>query len=299
MLTINPKYFLFGRHFGFVPYFFPGAVALIAWLFSKHRMDRWRLAAFAGVLLATLVLLVITPYTWNGGGGPPGNRYFIGIYPALFFLAPPLSSWLPALIAWIGGALFTAKMLVNPFVSAKYTWETTERGFARRLPVELTMANDLPVMLLQPERGNITCSERNPAVKLYLLDRHAWAPEPDDQPGPDGLWIGGGGRADIIVRTDHPIDHLNVTAVSPIRTVFHVSAGADTVVIPLSPGTPRTFDVPAAGVQGCCLRYAYLLSGRSTEGFIPRLVDRSSQDDRNLGVRISFAAVPKSAPSSP
>jgi hypothetical protein len=155
------------------------------------------------------------------------------------------------------------------------------------------MARDLPVMLLQPDRGNITYSQQNPVVKLYLLDQHAWAPEPDDQPGPDGMWIAGAGRADIIVRTDQPIDHLAVTASSPIQTVFHISAGRSPVVVRLAPGTPATFDVPVDGRQGF-QSYSYLLSARSTEGFIPRLNDRASQDGRNLGVRIAFRAVPRS-----
>ena len=96
---------------------------------------------------SALVLLLFAPYSWSGGGGPPGNRYFLSVYPAMFFLMPPLGSAAPALLAWLGGALFTAKILVNPFASAKFTWQITERGFARRLPVELTMAPDLPVML--------------------------------------------------------------------------------------------------------------------------------------------------------
>ena len=28
----NVEYFLVGRHFGFVPYFFPGVVAIVLWL---------------------------------------------------------------------------------------------------------------------------------------------------------------------------------------------------------------------------------------------------------------------------
>ena len=41
--------------------------------------------AVAGSVLA---LLVFAPYSWSGGGGPPGNRYFMSLYPALLFLTP-------------------------------------------------------------------------------------------------------------------------------------------------------------------------------------------------------------------
>ena len=35
--------------------------------------------------------LVLTPWTWNGDGGPPGNRYFLSTYPLMVFLLLVLS----------------------------------------------------------------------------------------------------------------------------------------------------------------------------------------------------------------
>ena len=192
----NVKYFLVGRHFGFIPYFFPGAVALVAWAFSRDRFQPWRVLTVGAVVFATITLLIVLPYTWSGGGGPPGNRYFITIYPALFFILPPFEGSASALIAFSGGALFTAKMVVNPLYSAKFTWEATERGWARRLPVELTMANDLPVMLDPSIKGRIPYGH-DPAVLLYFLDQHAFPPEPH------GMWISGSGRDYVRQLADH------------------------------------------------------------------------------------------------
>ncbi len=279
----NVKYFLVGRHFGFLPYFFPGVVALLLWARSRERLVAWRLLNLAGVVGSALVLLLFLPYTWSGGGGPPGNRYFLSVYPALFFIVPPLAWTGPAILAWVGGALFTAKMLVNPFVAAKFTWETTQRGFARRLPVELTMANDLPVMLDTSLRGRIPYGA-DPQLLLYFLDQHAFPPEPQ------GMWVAGDGRADIIVRCEDVIDHLTVTAVSPIRTVFSMSMGKETVTRTLQPRTPVTFEVPASGVRGLN-SYAYLLTALSSDGFTPRLQDPNSQDQRNLAVQVTLQAI--------
>ena len=191
----------------------------------------------------------------------------------------------PGLIAWIGGALFTAKMLIDPFGAAKHPNDITARGFARRLPVEVTMANDLPIMLEGP-RAHSWFHD----VLLYFLDEHAYNPEP---PGPDGqewLWIAGDGRADILMRCEWPIDRFIVTAFSPIHTTFTVSAGKETVTVPIVPGKETTFEVHAAGVRDHH-SYAYLFSARSSDAFIPRLTDSSSTDARNLGVRIRFNAV--------
>ncbi|MGE3511534.1 MAG: hypothetical protein AB7N65_21910, partial [Vicinamibacterales bacterium] len=280
---LNVKYFLLGRHFGFVPYFFPGVVALFLWARARDRFVAWRLLNLVGIGGSALVLLLFLPYTWSGGGGPPGNRYFLSVYPALFFVVPPLAGSGAALLAWTGGALFTAKMLVNPFAAAKFTWEAPQRGFARRLPVELTMANDLPVMLDTSLRGRIPYGA-DPQLLLYFLDQHAFPPEPM------GMWVAGDGRADIIVRCEDPIDHLAITAVSPIRTVFSMSMGGETVTRTLEPGKPVTFAVPARGVRGLN-SYAYLLSAISSDGFTPALRDPLSRDGRNLSVLVTMQAV--------
>ena len=163
------------------------------------------------------------------------------------------------------------------------TWETAQRGFARRLPVELTMANDLPVMLDPSIKGRIPYGH-DPTVLLYFLDQHAYPPEPD------GMWVAGGGRADIIVRTNNRIDHFTMTVSSPINTRFTVSAGAESRTMALLPEKKVTFDVPASGIKGF-RSYAYLMSAQSSDGFVPHLRDPKSPDYRNLGVQVTFQAI--------
>jgi hypothetical protein len=278
----NSKYFLIGRHFGLIPYFFPGIVAVALWLFSSARGTPWRVLTFLSFLASAIVLLLVMPYTWSGGGGPTGNRYLLSIYPVLFFLIPPINAIGPIVVAWVVGGLFTAKILLNPFAAAKYPYITVERGPARWLPVELTMANDLPVMLA-PGRGRIPYGH-NPTVLLYFLDQNAFPPEPP------GMWVAGGRRADILVRSDDPIQYLNVRAESPIPTTLSLSMGRDNVEVTLQPGQPTTFPVRARGVRDE-LGYAYLLSASSSGGFIPSLRDPGSTDYRNLGALVNFSAV--------
>jgi hypothetical protein len=281
----NVGYFLFGRHFGFVPYYFPGIVAVVAWLMSSSRRDAWRVLTFLGFAVASALLLLVLPFTWSGGGGPPGNRYALSAYPVLLFLMPPTASTIPGLTAWLVGALFTAKMLVSPFGAAKFTWELYERGMARRLPVELPMSQDLPVALAQPMRSPIPYS--NPGLRLSFLDQNAWPPEPP------GMWVSGAGRAEIILRAERPVRQLAVEAESPIRTTLTVTLGGDAVTTTLQPGKPVAFDVPAGRpVPGRYGDSVYLLTTHSSDGFVPHLVD-GSPDYRNLGALVRFRAVLK------
>jgi len=286
----NVVYFLAGRHFGFLPYFFPGAVAIAAWLFSRSRRDAWRLLAFLAFAASALGFIIGLPYTWSGGGGPPGNRYLLNFYPTLFFLVPGVNVAAPAVVAWIGGALFTAKMLVNPFVAAKYPYLTTEKGPARRLPIELTMVHDLPYML-DAGRARIPYGH-DPTMFLYYLDQNAFPPEPP------GMWVSGAGRADVIVRTVDPIDHLLVTAESPIDTMLTMSLGAETVSVRLAPQKPQTFVLKAGPSVHYVRGWAVVMSVRSSEGFVPHVSDPKSPDFRNLGALVRFSAV-SASPGTP
>jgi len=297
----NVEYFLVGRNFGFVPYFFPGVIAVAWWLMSSARRDRWRLLVFGTAVAAAIETLIVLPWTWSGGGGPLGNRYFFAVYPLFLFLMPPGATVAPGALAWIGGALFTAKLLVNPFWAARYPYLVMEKGPLRRLPVELTMANDLPARIAQPLRGPVQY-RFDPGARLYFLDQNAWPPEPTAM-GPDGrpvhsIWISGSGRADIIVRTPWPLDRLEMEGESPIATVVTVALGAEPVTVQMAPGKVYTFNVNAKGVHGFG-DYNYLLTTVSTEGFIPHLMEPANMDYRNLGAQIRFRPIISAGTSSP
>jgi hypothetical protein len=142
------------------------------------------------------------------------------------------------------------------------------------------MANDLPVMLAQPLRGHVHYGPYDDrGLILYFLDQNAWPPEPE------GMWVSGAGRADVIVRTVKPIERLLVEARSPIHTVLTVALGAEPVTVTLQPGKLAAFTVAASGVHGFG-DYNYLMTARSTEGFVPHLLDPLNTDYRNLGAQL-------------
>jgi len=101
------------------------------------------------------------------------------------------------------------------------------------------------------------------------------------------MWVSGSGRAEVIVRADYPVEAIEVEAESPIRTRLTVSLGSRPVTVPLEPHKTVTFRVPASGVRGLN-DFNYLLTARSTEGFVPHLIDPASTDYRNLGAQLRF-----------
>jgi len=283
-LGLNLGYFFVGRHAGLVPYYFPAIVAIVLCLVHWRGAPLWRWLLLGAAAVTALGLLVWIPFTWAGGGGPPGNRYYLSVYPVIFFATPPLTSLVPGIIAWVGGALFTAQILVNPFTGSKRPWLNTVSGPARLLPVEVTMVNDLPVMI-NGARARVPYG-RDPQLLLYFLDDHAYSPEPA------GIWIAGRQRADIIVRTGMPLDHLRIRMRSLVDNSITITAG----------GPGRTASVPAGSVVQVAVPvestltrggHGFVLSVDVADGAVPRLVDPRSRDRRFLGVLLQIEGVPR------
>ena len=289
LMARNVEYFLVGRHFGFVPFFFPGVVVVIWALWRRPELRGWHLLILGAAAATAVGLFVVTPYSWSGGGGPSGNRYYMSVYPVLFFIMPPLRSIGPALVAWLGGAVFTAQILIHPFVSAKQPYLSGQRGAFRWLPVELTMVNDLPIVL-DAVRSRVLYHE-DPTVLLYFLNDDAYLPE-----GPR-IWIGGGSHGDVIMRTDGPITALSVTLSAPIDNEVTVRIGGSETTVQLRAGVPKEVTLAPRGVVSR-QTWAYLLTVTTRDGFVPRLRDPSSTDSRYLGVELRLTPT-VDVPASP
>ncbi|MFP5288345.1 MAG: hypothetical protein ACLGI9_21600, partial [Thermoanaerobaculia bacterium] len=109
LLGWNVLYFLAGRNAGVLPYFLPLVLGFFA---ARGDRDRWAIP-FA-VLVAAACFLLIRPFNFYGGG-PLGNRYFLALYPVLWFLAAR-----PARPVW---ALLVAA-LAAPFLWPLWTHPT-------------------------------------------------------------------------------------------------------------------------------------------------------------------------------
>jgi hypothetical protein len=284
-LGLNLYYFFLGRHAGFVPYFFPGLVVLVMWLVKWREIRIWQVLLFGATAASTLGLLVMLPQTWNGGGGPIGNRYFLNYYPALFFLVPPLGSVVAPAIAWIGGTLFTAQALVNPFMAARQPYINADHGAVRMLPIELTMVDDLPIKL---DRWRIDFPvAKNPDLVLYLIDENVYAPEPA------GVWVHGERRGDLLLRSRVPLRALHVTLSSPIPNTAEVSMEGREASVDLKPGEPVDVLLNSNGGVYAKGWFNYVLSVTPTHGFVPMNVDPASSDNRFLGVLLHLQGVSK------
>ncbi len=194
---LNPKlagwnvlYFLAGRNVGVLPYFLPLLLGFFAF-----RGERGRWAIPLAVAAAALAFLLLRPFNFYGGGAL-GNRYFVPLYPALWFMAAK-----PARPAW---ALMVAA-LASPFLAPLWAHPTAyplgENGDYRHvssiaqrwLPYETTQSG-APGQQVAVGGG----------LWVKLLNHSVWAS------GRSGrLRIAGGSRGELLVGSPQPLDALH------------------------------------------------------------------------------------------
>jgi len=242
-----------------------------------------------------LTLLLLTPFTYSGGGGPVGNRYFLSFYPLFLFLTPALPGMASAGVALAVGAMFTAKILIDPFNMSFYAGEHTKFGPLRWLPIELTLLNDLP-MAASPDRSKRLLGGM-PQVLAYFPDDNAFDPEGE------WFWVKGKSRAEVILRAPvadagggrfvtKAITKLSIeiqNGARPDRVT--VSTGRESQTLAMKP--EEVARVTMAVEDGVPYRrdeqptsYVYVVSIETTSGFVPFLEAPGAKDSRFLGARV-------------
>jgi hypothetical protein len=277
-------YFVVGRNSGMLPYFFPGLFAVIAFLWPGKPRAVWQWLILAVAIAEVVLFAIWIPYDYFGGGGVIGNRYFMNTYGLLLFLIPPIESVVTALIPWAIGALFTARIALNPFYSSFNPESHTESGPQRLLPVELTLLNNLPITT-RIERVRVWFGTA-PRFQVYFLDDNAYPREGD------AFWVRGDSRTDLVLKAVDPATKLRLTVnAGGSAAHFVASSGGQSVSKDLGQGESAVLELPLpAGFpyQGA---NAWSVTLSVSGGFVPMFTE-GARDNRFLGVMVKPELVP-------
>jgi hypothetical protein len=280
----NLVYFFVGRHSGMLPYFFPGLVALAVFLWPRTRRLGWQWLVFAAVVGETLLQLVWLPYTYYGGPGVLGSRYYMNIYGLQLFLLPGLSSVALALLPWVVGSVFTAKITLNPFYSSFHPHEHAKAGPLRWLPIERTLINDLPINVRVDRVRQLF--GQGPRFQIYFLDDNAY---PRDG---DSFWIRGQSRADLLFKTPEPVRQLRLAVDNgPVPTNVRVTVDGRVVEATLGRNESTVVQVPVGPGSPYLGTRVWVVTIAVDSGYVP-LFDVGGEDVRYLGVKVSPQLLP-------
>jgi hypothetical protein len=285
-------YFFVGRFSGLVPYFFPAVFALLFFVAGIRRRPAWQYLVVATAFGQILLFVIATPYTWNGGGGSVGNRYFMNAYGLFLFALPVTSRLWVALTPWIIGSVFTAPLVLNPFYSSFYPGSYAKHGPLRMFPVELTLVYDWPINT-DESRVRVWFGDHegrgDPGFQIYFFDENAYLPEGDKT-----FWVKGESRSEFLIKTDRPMKQavitltaglvptdVDITVAGRSQRVSLRAGEQQRVMFALPPGFPyqATWPVWTASVS-------------SSRGFVPIFYEADTTDTRYLGVRVDPVLVP-------
>ena len=283
-LAHNLEYYFVGRYAGMAAYFFPAVFALGAFLFAPRRRPLWQWLVLAAGIAQMLLFLITLPYTWLGGGGSVGNRYFMGVYGIFLFLLPPLNSVAAALVPWALGGLFVTPLVLNPFVASFRPGDNAKRGPLRLLPPELTLVNDLPVNT-DTSRVRIWFGDNpdlhDPGFQIYFLDDNAYGREADRS-----FWVKGASRAEFLIKTDRPMKRAVMTLTAgplPTDVTVSIAGRSQSVHVPADQSQQIAVTL-SPGFWYQARAFVWVVSISSSTGFTP--VFYGSADTRYLGVRV-------------
>lgn len=280
----NVLYFFIGRHSGMLPYFFPGLLALALFLWPRTRRVGWQWLVFAAVVGESLLQLVWLPYTYYGGPGVLGSRYYMNVYGLQLFLLPAVTSLAPALLAWFAGALFTAKITLNPFVYSFQPQEHAKSGPLRWLPIERTLVNDLPINVRTDRVRQLF--GQGPRFQIYFLDDNAY---PRDG---DSFWVRGTSRADLLFKTPEPARQLRLAVENgPKPSTVTVTVDGRDVQATLQPGESTVVQMPIGPGSPYQGTRVWVVTIASSSGHVP-LFDVGGEDARYLGVKVTPSLIP-------
>ncbi|HXO22088.1 MAG TPA: hypothetical protein VOA87_19395 [Thermoanaerobaculia bacterium] len=280
------EYFVFGRHTGLLPYF---PFALFAFgLYLSGPRDRSRHLLLLAVAGYCLSLVLLRPDNYQGGLGFLGNRYFASIYPALLFLPGRMAAKRSLILPFAAAGLWTASLVAVPLQAI--TPEATLQAHARTatfqaLPLELTLLNKIPGYFLRGWGDGVWVV---PKQNFFADERN-----------PNGVWVRGACRSEVVLVTVAPVDAVRFRAYS-LSDVneLDVDSGVDRVRVVFDSeakreGTPIELKVePVAKDLGFFPQapheYFYRFTLTDTDGLVPAHRNPQSDDLRYLGVFLSF-----------
>jgi hypothetical protein len=289
-LLHNAGYVIVGRNAGLIAYFFPAVFAIAAFLGAGRRRRPWQSLVLAAGLAQIVLFIIATPYTWNGGGGSVGNRYFMSAYGVFLFLLPPIASIGLSLVPWIVGSMFVAPLVLNPFAASFTPGDIAKSGPLRVFPVELTLIYDLPI---NNEAARVrqwygdNPGQGDPGFQIYFLDDSSYGRETDKS-----FWTRGESRAEFLIKTDRAMKRAVFTLTAgPVATDVKISVDGRSQRVHLGRDASQqvTFALgPGFLYQGTWPVWRASVS--SSTGFTP--VFHGSDDTRYLGVRVKPVLVP-------
>lgn len=219
--------FLRGRDVGVLPYYTPLLLGLLA-----APRGRVRIALLVAVALSVAAFFYLRPFNFWGGGGAIANRYFLPLYPALWFLPTQRRGVVPVLVV----TALAAPFLYPTWTSPRAYPLTAANGYRWVSPVATA------VLPTETSQSHLKPGGRDDVVHGALWLRFV-TPGIGYDAGRDELSLGTGEKAEVLLGSPQPLAGL-VVDLAPGSTDLVVTGAARGTAV--SGTTPLALGGPSA-----------------------------------------------------
>lgn len=290
IFILNVFYFIFGKFTGIFIYFFPAVYLLAFFWFQKK--DPEDIIVLLAIGAGILFYLVITPNNYFGGSGAVGNRYFLSLYPFLFFLGYRNRTFK---YAWVI-PLVTLTLLSGPFVNShRFTKVARWSGLSfpiKFFPVEKTQYRALPTNENRDAFGtHFKCGENR--YRVYFLNNHFFRIRDYDKKGNAlGFMTLGNRQTDLFIRSPEKARGFEITITNiPRRNTLFLQVEDRKRRIVLKPRQKKTFSF--SGIHGLRIdrSWLYLVKVRSGDSYIPLMNTEDNTSADHHGVYVTCRVI--------
>lgn len=207
----NPVYFLVGEHVGLLPYFLP----LVLVLFGI-RLDRVRWGLILAVGASITAFFLYRPFNFFGGGAAIGNRYFLPLYPALWFLVARRPSvrvrrWAPVLVLLAAGVFLWPLWLgLGDYpLTREQTYRFVSSATRALLPYETTQ------------------SHLKPGGQEDVIHQGIWVRvlSPGVRADESRIWVRRENWAELLIASPTALGELEIVAPAGTESTLEVTTG--------------------------------------------------------------------------
>ncbi len=280
MFLSNIFYYFFGRYSGMAWYYFPAFLSLLLFIFRKGK-TLWEYFILAGTFLIILAMITLSPDNYYGGGGTIGNRYFMGLYPAFFFLGKG-RGFKSVILEWSMALFFLSTIFFNPLYASSFPGTHVKTFPFNLIPPEFTLVETYSTNT-NPHAFRIPFGD-GPLYYIYFMNDNFYRREGM------GFWTVGKGTCEMMVEVRSQCEGIQIKILNnPGRelnkVVLKVNGKKERFLLSSSEARVSNFYLRGFRFKKHFLFYVKIYSKNF---YNPYFMEKDNNDNRNLGVFVEI-----------
>lgn len=280
MLFSNIFYYFFGRYSGMAWYYFPAFLSLIIFIW-RDKKELWEFFVLGSAFLIIIVMITLSPDNYYGGGGTIGNRYFMGLYPAFFFIGRN-KGFKSGILEIFVALFFLSSMFFNPLYASSFPGTHVKTFPFKLIPPEFTLVETYSTNT-NPNAFRLPFGE-GPLYYLYFMNDNFYKREGM------GFWTVGKQTCEAMVEVTKECKGIQIKIINNPGRLMNkvvVKLNGKKEKISMYPSEAKILKFYGRGFR-FKNHFLFHVKIYSKNSYNPYFSEKDNLDNRNLGVFIEI-----------